>query len=134
MERNFQNGLEQTIIHLEYCEAENYIYAAFSGFQSLPVLKEASEMALRILQEKACTKFLSDNSGMIGGKDFAYDYILTNFAPQAITYGLKHFAYVIPPAIGNPQSVKKLEIVFPPELEFMLFDTVKEARHWLLNR
>ncbi|MBK0403631.1 hypothetical protein I5M27_11590 [Adhaeribacter sp. BT258] len=134
MQRDFQNGLKQTIVHLEYCEAERYIYAAFTDFQSLPVLKEACEAALRIIREKGCTKILSDNSGMLGGKDFGYDYILTEFAPKAISYGLKYFAYVTPPAIGNPQTVKKLEVTFPPELEFMLFDTAEEARKWLLSR
>ena len=134
MKHTFQDGLGNTIIDLEYFEAENYIYAAFIGFQSLRVLKKASDLALSILQEKACTKILSDNSRMLGGKDFAYDFILKSFAPRAIAYGLKYFAYVMPPAIGNPQTVKKLEIVFPPELEFRLFDTVEDARHWLLRR
>ena len=134
MQRDFQNGLNQTIVHLEYCEPENYIYAAFTDFQSMPVLEEASEAALRLIREKGCTKFLSDNSGLVGGKDFAYDYILTDFAPQAIKYGLKYFAYVTPPPMVNPQTVKTLEVTFPPELEFRIFDTVKAARDWLLGR
>jgi hypothetical protein len=134
MELDFQNELERTTIHAEYRETDNYIYAEFIGLQSLPVLKEAGEVALRILQEKACTKILSNNSGMLGGKDFAYDYILTDFAPRAISYGLKYFAYVMPSAPGNPQTVKKLEIEFPPEIKFMLFDNVEDARHWLLSK
>lgn len=134
MQRTFQNGLEQTVVHLEYREAENYIYAAFIGFQSLPAIIEAGEQVLQILQETACTKLLSDNSRMMGGKDFAYEYILTSFVPRAIEYGLKCFAYVMPPAHCNPQSVKKLEYEFPLDLEFMLFDTVEEARYWLLGR
>ncbi len=134
MKHTFQDGFGNTILDLEYVEAGNYIYAAFYGFQSLRVLMKASELALRILQEKACTKFLSDNSQMVGGKDFGYDFILKNFAPRAIAAGLKHFAYVSPPEIGNHQTVKKLEVTFPPELEFMIFDTVEDARHWLLHR
>ena len=134
MQRDFQNGLNQTIVHLEYCEPENYIYAAFTDFQSMPVLEEAGEAALQLIREKGCTKFLSDNSGLVGGKDFAYDYIVNDFAPQAIKYGLKSFAYVTPPPLVNPQTVKRLEVTFPPELQFRIFETVECAREWLLSK
>jgi len=134
MIRTFQDSFGQTILHLEYLETENYIYVAFIGLQSLPVLMEAGEIALRIFREKDCSKYLSDNTRMVGGKTFAESYIRDNFIPKAMESGLKCLAYVVPPRSINIRSVEHLELEFPPELDFMLFDNVADARYWLLSR
>lgn len=132
MKQTFQDGLGQTILSLEYFEKENYLHVAYIGLQTLPVLREASELILRIFKEKECSKYLSDNSRLVGGKEFANLYIRDVFIPKAMENGLKCLAYVVPPQAVNIQSVARLEITFPPELEFMLFDNVADARYWLL--
>ena len=134
MQRIYKDGFGQTILHLEYFEVENYLYAAFIGMQSLPVLMEASEVMFRILREKNCSKYLSDNTQMRGGKDFADNFIRDTFIPRAIESGLKCVAYVMPSQLLNIVSIENLELLFPPDLQFMLFDNVAEARYWLLCR
>ena len=132
MQRFFQDGLGHTIIHLEYFPIENYLHGSFIGMQTLPALMEAAEVMFRIFREKDCSKYLSDNTRMVGGKDFADTFIRHTFVPGAMESGLKCVAYVMPPHACNIQSIERLEMALPPELEFMLFDNVGDARYWLL--
>ena len=134
MKQTFQDAFGEATLNLEYHEAGNYISAEFIGFQSLPVLEQASELVYKILRETKCTKYLSDNTQLVGGKDFADNFILDEFIPKAMANGLRYVAYVISPQAYNIHSIEKLNLILPPELKLMLFDNQEDARYWLLKQ
>ena len=134
MTLTYQDNFGRTIIVVEHNEEHNYIQASFLGVQLPEVLKQAGANVLKLIAEKKCYKYLSDNTKLVGGKEVSANWITDNFIPKATAAGIRNLAYVFPPQASNIRLLTALDLNLPPQLNLMLFDNAEDARHWLIEQ
>ncbi|WP_162910697.1 hypothetical protein [Hymenobacter oligotrophus] len=110
---------------------EGWIYARWSGIQTLSTVTEGGLAYLDMLRDEPCAKLLNDHSELVGPFSEANDWIAQVWTPRTIEAGLRYFAQVLAPGIFGQLSLQDLHMRIGDLLEMRLFDNIDEAKNWL---
>lgn len=110
-----------------------YLYALWSGVQSIESVKKGGNFYLDRMRELPCSKLLNSHKELIGPWDMANDWIVAEWTPKAIELGLRYMAQVLAPGIYGQTSFHLLHQRIGDYLEIKMFDDEASAREWLLS-
>jgi hypothetical protein len=134
MKKILQERFGNTKVMLEYDAVHGWIHADWVGVHSLHSIRKGTEAIVDMFRQTRCTKYLSDNTNLIGSYDDAQDYLLHTFTPQAMAAGMRHVAHVLAPGIYAKKSMEAMVPDLESVLDLAIFDNLAEAKAWLTNR
>lgn len=134
MKQLFEEPFGNTKVVLEYDEENGWIYADWIGVHSLPSIRKGTGAIVALFEQTGCSKYLSDNTHIVGSYDNATDYLVNVFTPQAMAAGMRFVAHVLAPGIYAQQSIYNIRAQLPDNLEMQLFDDIEKARAWLKTK
>ena len=122
----------EEFITIEY-DSNNWLYVDWIGYQTEKSVMEGCEKMLDALIQFKVEKVLNDNTRVIGIWTPAAEWVGSNWLPRMEKAGLNYFAWVYSPSrlsqISTDESIKKTPL---PQL-IKTFDTVSNAKEWLLT-
>lgn len=102
-------------------------------FETEENMKEGLRLVLKNILKYNSKKWLADLSKIEGDFSFAQEYIAHQVVPEAMSYGLRFEALVIPQSIISMLSVQQTLQIFN-HLELRMFAHAEEARVWLESK
>jgi hypothetical protein len=108
-----------------------WIYAHWSGVQTLDVVQTAGLHYLAMLHEEPCPRLLNDHHDVIGRFLAVNDWIADYWAPQAVEAGLRTVAQVLAPGVHLSPAVRDLMRRLKPRFHAAFFTDVAAAAAWL---
>ena len=99
-------------------------------FETEENMKEGLRLVLKNILKYNSKKWLADLSEIEGNFSFAQEYIAHQVVPEAMSYGLRYEALVIPHSIISMLSVQETLQIFN-HLELRMFGNIDEAKSWL---
>lgn len=121
---------EDSSIQISYVASENWIYANWTGFQTVGSVKSGCERILQALTDEACHKVLNDNTHVEGIWSGAAAWVGTEWFPRMSLAGLHWFAWVYSPSIFSQLSTDKA-LNYTTEGFIKTFYDIEEAKNWL---
>jgi hypothetical protein len=100
------------------------------AFETEENMKEGLRLVLKNILKYNSKKWLADLSQIEGDFSFAQEFIAHEVVPQAMGYGLRFEALVIPNSIISMLSVQETMQIFN-HLELRMFATYDAAKEWL---
>lgn len=131
MPTDLTNGFGKVYLRISYDAATRWVYNDWIGYQTYVGIVAGADACLLPLAENRCAYLLNDNRQVIGPWDHAVEWIVTNWAPRAITIGLTHFANVVSPESLAASSAQSMALGLEGQLKMHLFSDIKEAQQWL---
>jgi hypothetical protein len=132
MNKVFRNKLGQVYLELEYDAINQLVHANYIGCLTMELVLEGQQAVLETLIEYNCCRYLNNNTKLVGGWDFANDWVRDKWLPEAVQAGLKYLAHIMAPEAQTIRApMEELEFECPAGLEIMFFDNETEARVWL---
>jgi hypothetical protein len=125
------NGFGKVYLTVAYDAANRWVYNNWVGYQTLAGVMAGADACLQPLREQACAYLLNDNRQVIGPWDHAVDWIVTDWAPRAITQGLTHFANVVSPESLAALSAEAMLLGIGNQLQLRMFGDINAAQAWL---
>lgn len=119
-----------------YDKAGNFITATFKGFIKLEDFKEICNESLRLMAQNRCHKILTDNSKLLKMPKENEEWVQAEWFPKAIQLGLQKLAFVISEGGYGAQSTKEANKAVEAQMlpiDLRYFDTVAEAKNWLME-
>jgi hypothetical protein len=102
-------------------------------FETEENMKEGLRLVLKNILRYNSNKWLADLSQIRGDFSFAQEYIAHEVVPQAMSYGLRFEALVIPHSVIAMLSVQQTMQIFT-HLELRMFANVEDAKTWLNSK
>lgn len=121
---------EESFIQISYDAEEPWLYANWTGFQTVKSVKEGCEKMLQIMVEESCFKVLNDNTLVEGIWSGAAVWVGSEWFPRMSDAGLKCFAWVYSPSVFSQLSTDKA-LNHTKESFVRTFYSVEEAKTWL---
>jgi thiaminase len=84
MRKIIEETFGNTKVILEYNEAKGWIYADWIGVHSLHSIRKGTEAIVALFKQTGSSKYLSDNTNLIGSFDSATSYLVDTFTPKAM--------------------------------------------------
>lgn len=110
---------------------EGWIYARWSGVQTLGTVMEGGLAYVDMLREEPCAKLLNDHSELVGRFTEANEWVAQVWTPLIVQAGLRYFAHVLSPGIFGQLSIQDLHQRIGEQFEMKMFQDVEEAKNWL---
>lgn len=120
-------------LHLD--EAEQCIWAEWKGVPAGDPMKNAFEVALRLITEKGVRKWLADtrNLGTMDPADVKW--VNDEWVPRAVAAGIRWMAFVAPKKVVMQLAVQSfMSRINDRELANGYFDSLEAARAWLATQ
>jgi hypothetical protein len=123
---------DSSFLALHWDEADRSIWAEWKGTPSGDPMKQAFEVALKLITEKGVHKWLAD-TGNIGTMDPAdVKWVNDDWVPRAAAAGIRWMAFVAPKKIVMQLAVRSfISRIDDRELANGYFDSLEAAREWL---
>lgn len=129
--KNMESLFKAKNIEISYDPSNKYLYCNWLGFQNKESIIKSGGIILDLLKQKHVSKVLNDNTQVTGPWQDAAEWTVTEWFPNMIKSGLKHFAWIFSNNIFAELSAKKAM----PSSEFIRsFNDHREAQTWLLNQ
>lgn len=134
MQETYQDAFGKTNMILAYDPVHKWVHADFIGVQSLLSIQRGMNAVLKMLINYKCSKYLSDNTHLLGGWNIANDWLRDVWTPLAMQAGMRHVAHIMAPGFFGRHSMTELAPGLPTELDIQFFDNIAEAKAWLASR
>ncbi|MFC6996478.1 hypothetical protein [Rufibacter roseus] len=121
----------QAQVRVNYLQPQGIIHADWVGVHSLVTIQKVMEELLKWFQETKCTKYLSDNSNIVGGWDTANDWLADVWTPKAVRAGMRYVAHVLAPGIYGQLAMEALRPRIQGQVTIRIFKNVEDAMEWL---
>ena len=125
------NGFGKIYLTIEYDAVNKWVYNNWIGYQTFAGIIVGADECLHPLREHNCAYLLNDNREVVGPWDHAVEWIVTDWAPRAISQGLTHFANVVSPESMAAQSAEAMRLGIEGQLQMRMFGDIAEAQKWL---
>jgi len=125
------NGFGKVYLTIEFDEENQWVYNNWIGYQTYVGIIAGADACLHPLRQHACPYLLNDNRQVLGPWDHAIEWLVTNWAPRAISQGLTHFAHVISSEALAALSAEAMHLGVGRQLHMHMFDDIAAARDWL---
>lgn len=125
------NGFGKVYLRISYDAANRWVCNEWIGYQTYVGIVAGADACLGPLTDHKCAYLLNDNSQVIGPWDHAVEWIVTSWAPRAISGGLTHFANVVSPESLAASSAQSMALGLDGQLQMRLFGDMDEAKQWL---
>lgn len=116
---------------LSYNSKYNWIYSDWIGMHSLVTIQKAKGVVLEWFRETGATKYITDNSNVVGGWDTANDWLADVWTPKAVEAGMRYVAHIHAPGIYGKLSMKALQPRIENLITIQMFDDLSDAEDWL---
>jgi hypothetical protein len=120
---------QQTNVVISW-DDRGWLYADWTGPQSLADLKAGSDQMVRLLHSKSADSVLNDNTRAEAIAGEAAEWLGRDWFPRIRRAGLQRFAWVRSPTGLTDGVIESTLAVAPPGIAHM-FWTVGEAEAWL---
>ncbi|SHJ68283.1 hypothetical protein SAMN02745146_3690 [Hymenobacter daecheongensis DSM 21074] len=117
--------------HIVRDRENEWIYAQWSGIQTLDIVQTAGLHYLEMMREEPCPRLLNDHHDVIGRFLDVNEWIVNYWAPQAVQAGLRTVAQVLAPGVETSPAVRDLIQRLAPRFTTAFFTTLPEAQAWL---
>ncbi|RYU80268.1 hypothetical protein [Hymenobacter persicinus] len=117
--------------HLVRDRENGWIYAHWSGVQTMEVVQTAGLHYLEMMEQEPCSHLLNDHHDVIGRFLVVNDWIVDYWAPQARKAGLRTVAQVMAPGVQVSPAVRDLMRRLAPRFHTAFFTDLAKARLWL---
>lgn len=125
------NGFGEIYLTIEFDAVNNWVYNNWIGRQTYVGIIAGADACLHPLRNHACAYLLNDNRQVIGPWDHAVEWLITSWAPRAISQGLTHFAHIISSEALAALSAEAMHIGINGQLQMRMFDDSDAAQEWL---
>jgi hypothetical protein len=121
---------KDSTIQISYDATEKWIYANWTGFQTVKSVKEGCERILQTLIDESCYQVLNDNTHVEGIWSGAAAWVGSDWFPRMTQAGLLRFAWVYSPSVFSQLSTDKA-LNHTKEGSVRTFYNMEEAKNWL---
>ena len=121
----------QASLRLVYDAKNGWIYGDWIGVHSLNSIQKGMNTLLEWIQQTGASKYLSDNTNIVGGWNTANEWLADVWTPLAVDAGMRYVAHVLAPGIFGQMSMEALEPQINNMVTLQLFDSIEDAQHWL---
>ena len=123
-----------TAPRIERDRENGWIYAHWSGIQSMEMVQTAGLHYLDMMAEEPCPRLLNDHHDVIGRFLDVNEWIVGYWAPRAHEAGLRTVAQVLAPGTQLSPAVRDLMRRLTPRFRCEFFPEVPAARQWLARQ
>lgn len=128
------NSDNHTYLEIYYDHTINATVDIWKGdFESEENFKNGLLLVVENIKKNKSRKWLADLLEIEGSFDFARDFIAQTIIPQAIGFGLRYEALVVPKDIFAMLSVQET-LMIVDILEIRIFGNLKSAVDWLNSK
>jgi hypothetical protein len=114
-------------------EAQKYIYADWTGYQTLQTVQEGCERILDAMVHQSYSKVLNDNTRVEGIWSSAAEWVGADWFPRLKQAGMKAFGWVYSPSMFSRLSTdKSLRFTYDTR-GIEVFDKFTDAENWLTS-
>ena len=131
MPTTYTNSFGHPYLHLQWEEANDWIYARWQGLLSTDNVIKGGEYLLEVMQQTGCPYVLNDNREITGSWNQANDHIAQYWMPRALTLGLRRFAHVLAPGVFGQTSAEEMQRRAADQFQMALFPDLESAQAWL---
>lgn len=131
--QELKNNNDDVFLILKRMPDNSYILAHWIGRQNLDSVMKGGNAYVQMITEKPCSKLLNSNEELIGPWDIANDWILQEWTPRVMRWGLHYLAHVLAPGVYGQMSFQQLHQRIEDKFEIKMFETEAEAEKWLLD-
>lgn len=114
-------------------EENSYIYANWIGIQTIETIMMGAGQLLTLLRRQPCPAILNSHKELIGPWESGALFMGNQWARQAKTLGVLHFAQVLAPGIYGQRSFQIFYQLAQNHFQIETFATDAEAEAWLLS-
>jgi hypothetical protein len=116
-------------LHISYDPETRIMFCKWVGYQPMGVIQYCGAVIIRLLKEKQVEKILNDNTEVSGPWIETAHWTASEWFPEIIQAGLKHFAWVLSSNIFAELSAIE---AMPASNVVVTFYSVFEAQKWLM--
>jgi hypothetical protein len=109
------------------------LFVAWQSYATSAQLRFVHERVLELLKREQVSKILGDDSSLVVIHIDDQAWIRDDWFPRAAAAGLKVAASKRPYAFFGKRSVANVQSAAPPGVTLRSFDTLTEARSWLVS-
>jgi hypothetical protein len=127
----------ESLYHTEHVEVRydpeaKILHCRWRGKQTTEGIQKAAAIILKITRERKIEKVLNDNADVIGSWQDAAGWAATEWFPDMIAAGLRHFAWILPTNVFAELSVRRA--IAGMDGVVMTFNDYEKAYEWLIDR
>lgn len=119
------------MLRLDHNPTYGWVHGDWVGVHSFETVQKGMEAVLELIIATNSTKYLSDNTNLIGGWDIANEWLANDWTPRATAAGMRCVAHVLAPGIYGQMSMLSLSPHIEQQICLSFFDNIKEAEEWL---
>jgi hypothetical protein len=108
-----------------------WIYAHWAGVHSLEMVQTAGLHYLEMMAQEPCARLLNNHQDVIGRFLSVNEWIVQEWAPQAVAAGLRTVAQVLAPGVQVSPAVRDLMRRLAPRFRTAFFTDLDAAQTWL---
>lgn len=121
---------QDSTIAIHYDYEHEWLYADWTGNQSLESVQAGCLQLLELLRTERCTKVLNDNTRVTSMWSDASEWVGATWFPLMAEAGLEYFAWVYSPNVYSRLSAD-LSLQHTTRLIVLAFDSPELATSWL---
>jgi hypothetical protein len=121
---------QDSTISIYYDYQHDWLYADWTGDQSLESVQEGCLRILELLRTERCTKVLNDNTKVTSMWSDASEWVGATWFPQMAEAGLEYFAWIYSPNVYSRLSAD-LSMQHTTRPIVLAFDNQEMATNWL---
>jgi hypothetical protein len=123
---------QESYLRIRHDTDEGWLYADWTGYQTVDSVKQGCEEILRLMVEHAAFLVLNDNTHVLGIWSGASEWVAVDWFPRMSAAGLRCFAWVYSPSRFSQVSTDEtLSVMDPEAARVAVFHDIGEARAWL---
>ncbi|MBL7931275.1 MAG: STAS/SEC14 domain-containing protein [Bacteroidia bacterium] len=120
--------------HIYFDKKIESVVMEWNGYANSSEFRAGTEKMLRELEEQKTSKVLADIKNMVLIAQNDQAWLLDYFIPKAIDRGFGRIAIVKPDHYFNQVALEEIfKKIDRNKLKIQLFDTLDEAREWLMG-
>lgn len=132
MKKELKNTFDKTYLSIEYDQGRQWYYNRWRGYITAENILEGSNMYLSLLKSSPCPGLITDNQRVVGSWQESLDWLTDEWAPQAVSIGLRRLAIVVSPGSFAVETaaelLKRLDRI---PLEVKVFSDLQKSKEWL---
>jgi hypothetical protein len=126
-----KNFCENPICSITVDEDARCITIVWKQYATQVQLRFIHESLLRLIRAHGVCKILGDDTALPTVPSEDQEWIAQNWMPRAIGSGLRFVANKPPESYFGKLSIRSIQALAPPDLQFRSFEEMREAREWL---
>lgn len=116
---------------LDYDSANNWIFNDWFGYVTVDNVMQGGLAFLEQMQKYGCRAGLNSNLNLVGPWDKSLPWIEEVWIPQAVRYGLRHYALVVREESFSQESAEGMQALVNGRFDINVLCSIEAAEQWL---